>query len=119
MNELTHPAIIERLKQGLDEMRREGKHPVAIVVAPLLFEAGLKAWFDKVIVVWASEREQIRRLMARDNLQEDDAWLRIRAQMPLESKKAMADWVIDTEAGPEALQRQVEQIWREISQAPA
>jgi dephospho-CoA kinase len=119
LNELTHPAIIEGLKQRLDAMRREGRHQVAIVVAPLLFEAGMKAWFDRVMVVWASEREQVRRLMARDNLQESEAWLRVRAQMPLQDKKALADWVIDTEAGQEAVQRQVEQIWQEVNQAPA
>jgi dephospho-CoA kinase len=119
LNRITHPAIIARLKQGLDDIRREGKHKAAVVVAPLLFEAGLEKWCDRVIVVWASEREQVRRLMLRDNLSEQEARLRVRSQAPLDEKRKRADWVVDSEAGQGEIERQVENIWQEIVQAAA
>lgn len=52
--------------------------------APLLFETHLLEHFSyPKIVVACSEENELRRLMARDGISQDDAQKRIRSQMPL------------------------------------
>jgi dephospho-CoA kinase len=48
--------------------------------------------------------------MARNGLSEKEAQMRIRAQMPLSEKKALADAVIDNNGSPEETKQQLEKI---------
>lgn len=50
---------------------------------------------DATIVVNADKKTRLDRIIARDHLTEQQASNRIAAQMPLESKTEMADFVID------------------------
>jgi dephospho-CoA kinase len=68
----------------------------ALADVPLLFEVGLERHFDRVIVAWCLPAQQLERLMHRDGLSLIEALRRINAQMPLENKRARADFVIDT-----------------------
>lgn len=54
---------------------------------PLLFESKLESLVDKIIVVSVTEELQLERLMKRNQLTEEEAVSRIRAQMPLEEKQ--------------------------------
>jgi dephospho-CoA kinase len=74
---------------------------VAIADIPLLYETGHRYDFDRVIVCACSPAEQIRRIIARDNLTEAEARARVSAQWPIEDKMARADYVIRTD-GPHA-----------------
>jgi len=108
---ILHPAILGEMGRRIESLRRRPHPPpLLIAVLPLLFEAGCEAMVDGVAVVSASRREQIRRLRARDGLSRQEAVQRLEAQMPLEEKTARADWVIDTEAGPEAVDARVETL---------
>ena len=53
--------------------------------------------FDATVLVAASRETQIRRQMERDGATREDALDRIRAQMPLDEKRAMADFVIEND----------------------
>jgi dephospho-CoA kinase len=48
-------------------------------------------------VVACDPATQLRRVMKRDGISQDDARLRIAAQMPIEEKTAKADYVIRTD----------------------
>ncbi|MEB3100508.1 dephospho-CoA kinase [Ferviditalea candida] len=108
---LLHPAIREIMKERMS--RAELEHPESLVVAdiPLLFESGLQHLYDEVLLVYVPEEIQIRRLMARDGIDEEQATLRIRAQMPIEDKKKMADIVIDNSGTPESTRNQIDLFW--------
>ena len=99
---------MERQIQALRE--RPQPPPVVLAVLPLLFEAGCQRLVDGVLVASVSPQAQLRRLMARDGLSREEAQERIAAQMPPDEKAARADWVIDTEADPQALEGQVEAL---------
>jgi dephospho-CoA kinase len=75
------------------------QHAFGVVAIPLLFEAGRERDFDTVVVTTCRPDTQLRRLMMRDSLTEDEARRRIDAQLPLEEKVRRADYVVDTE-GP-------------------
>ena len=86
--------------------------PFGIADIPLLYETGRQAEFDGVIVAACSPDIQLRRLMARDGLTSDDAQQRVRAQLPIEDKARLADWVIRTDGVFEDTTAQVRSIWQ-------
>jgi dephospho-CoA kinase len=94
LNAITHPLIASA---GVDRMREMGKEgaPLVCYEAALLVENGLAPGFRPLVVVAASEEDQIRHAMARDGASRDDVLARIRAQMPLADKVRQADVVID------------------------
>ena len=62
---------------------------------PLLFEQDYADWFDEVWLVDVSKGTQLERLMARNNLSQEEAQQRIAAQLSLAEKRQRAEIVID------------------------
>jgi dephospho-CoA kinase len=117
---ILHPAILREMGRQTESLRRlPDPPPVVIAVIPLLFEARCEGTVDGILVVSAGREEQIRRLMARDGLTREQALQRLQAQWPLEEKAARADWVIDSEAGPEAVEARVDALLSEWLAASA
>lgn len=93
LDDITHPLIEQRILQAVTEHREES---LVIVDVPLLLESGgYDKWVDEIWVVIAEEAQQKQRIMARDNLSDDQAQARIDAQWPTVRKIALADVVID------------------------
>lgn len=112
---LVHPPVLERLRCELDRLRNLPRPPEVVVVeVPLLYEVGLQDWFDGVVVVAADEDAQMARLRCRDGLSEEEARLRVAAQMPIAEKEARADWVLRNDGTPEHLRAQVRQMMRNL-----
>jgi len=79
-----------------------------VVVIPLLFEAKMTDLVTEIWVVYCSPQQQLARVMARDQLSETEARSRIKAQMSLEEKKALADVVIDNSGSTSELHQQID-----------
>ncbi len=94
---IIHPEVRRRIREWFAQLPHETS--LAIADIPLLFETGQEHDFDRVIVCACDSIEQLRRLMVRDGLSEDDARKRLAAQWPIEEKVARADYVIRTD-GP-------------------
>ena len=62
---------------------------------PLLYESNLTHMVEEVILVYVKPEVQLERLMMRDSYTEQEALARIRAQMPIEDKKRLADYIVD------------------------
>ncbi|MCL6548260.1 MAG: dephospho-CoA kinase [Alicyclobacillus sp.] len=119
LNRITHPRVREGMRQETDDYL--ARHPGCPVVwdVPLLFEGDTRAMVDVTVLVYADERTQLARLMARDGLPEAEAEARIAAQMPIEEKRRLADYVIDNTGTLKHTREQVERLWRVLrSQAP-
>jgi dephospho-CoA kinase len=99
LEQLVHPRVRDHFHAELLRLQQE---PIVVLMIPLLFEAGLEHLCTEIWVVTCSEQQQQERLMARDGLTVEEARLRIAAQMPLASKCARADLVIDNAERPEA-----------------
>ena len=110
LNAITHPRIRERMAAAVSA--RKDRSGVLILVIPLLYESARTALVEAVIVVWVDPQTQLRRLLERGGLTDEQARQRIAAQMPLDQKRALADHVIDNRGTPEETQRQVETIYR-------
>jgi dephospho-CoA kinase len=90
------------------------KAGVLLVDVPLLLEVGVANRFDKVVVVYASESVQIKRLMQRDGISEEEAKQALKAQIPLSKKVEQADYVIDNSGRREDTLAQVQRVWQEL-----
>ncbi len=110
---LTHPAILETMKEALDELSLEG-HRAAVVEAALIHESGRKGLFDAVISVRCDEETQLRRAMSRDGSSREQALSRLRAQMDAGKKALDSDYVIDNSGSREETCAQVERLARTL-----
>ena len=88
LNRLVHPAVMEAAKQWKTEQDGD-----AVILVPLLFEAGWTEGWDAIVCVSADEKQIFQRLGKR-GLSENEAHKRISAQMPLAEKEAQADFII-------------------------
>ncbi|HEX3011478.1 MAG TPA: dephospho-CoA kinase [Syntrophomonadaceae bacterium] len=95
LNQIVHPRVAERFKDDLQELRNMQPDAVVVMDVPLLFETHMERICDVVWVVWVDRETQKQRLMKRNNYSEEEATIRIDAQMSLDEKADMADVVID------------------------
>jgi len=116
------PAILREMADRLEAARRHGERLVVLDI-PLLLEgrgrgraapgAPPRSTADlvsEVVVVWAPEELQIERQQQRDGASRAHAEARVRAQMPIDQKRALADHVIDNSGPVEATLAQVEAL---------
>ena len=93
LNAIVHPAVRRARDRWLRERRKAGDR-VAVVIIPLLFEAGMDRGWDETVCVVSPRDQVLRRLRAR-GLTLRDAAARIRAQWPLREKarRSTLRWV--------------------------
>lgn len=91
IDSLLHPlAKKEMLTQAAQQTA-----PLVLAEIPLLFEAGWQDSVSLTVLVYATEAVRLRRIMERDQVTEEQARQAAAAQMPLEEKKRLADYLVD------------------------
>ncbi|MCL2114182.1 MAG: dephospho-CoA kinase [Streptococcaceae bacterium] len=88
-------------------------HSVIFMDIPLLIEYNYTG-FDEIWLVVVPESVQLKRLMARNHLSEEEARNRISTQMSMTEKQRFADRVFDNSGTIEQLQSQVQQALEEL-----
>ncbi|NNU83265.1 dephospho-CoA kinase [Geobacillus sp. BMUD] len=106
LNAIVHPAVRRKMLAEKEALVRSGAKTIVLDI-PLLFESGLTAWVDKILVVYVDDDVQLRRLMERNGFTEEEARARIRAQWPLAEKIKQADAVINNNGTREETRRQL------------
>lgn len=104
IDNLIHPYVGDRLSLGIKETSAE----TLVAVVPLLFEAGMTDLVTEIWVVSCSEKQQLERLMQRNQLTLEQAQVRISSQMPLSQKKKKADIVLDNSSNVDKLLQQID-----------
>ena len=108
---LLHPLIKEEI---IKESRIfEEQNKPYFVDIPLFFEK-MNYPISKSLVIYTPKELQIQRLMKRDNIDENEAKLKISNQMDIEEKRKLANMVIDNSKDLKHLQAEVERIIGEI-----
>lgn len=115
LESITHPKIIAEENRQIKNIQLKNPDAVIIVNAALLIETGRYREMDKVIVVYADENTQRKRLMARDGISEVEARMRISQQMPLKEKVKFADFVIDNSFDVEKTKEEVVKVFKTIT----
>lgn len=114
LNRIVHPRVFETMAQEIQTLAVSHPGDLVIMDVPLLIESGLHASLPIVILVYVPEVMQQERLMRRDGLNAADAAARIRAQMPIDAKRAHAHYIVDNTGDLDATRRQVLDIYRKI-----
>ncbi|AEJ44521.1 dephospho-CoA kinase [Alicyclobacillus acidocaldarius] len=114
LNRIVHPRVQQGMWQETTDYWRD--HPGEPVVwdVPLLIEGTAKRLVDEIVVVYASPATQLRRVMERDGLSEEEALRRIQAQMPIDEKRAVATYVIENDGPLEFTREQVQALWQKL-----
>jgi dephospho-CoA kinase len=108
LEEITHPEVLSYMSQELADLKSD----IVIIEIPLIFEKKLE--LHPNVLVYAPRHIQKKRLIERDNISEEEAEMRISAQMDIEEKKKLADYVIDNSGSIEETKRQVKEILERI-----
>lgn len=87
---------------------------ICILDAPTLIENGLHNDMDVNILVFVNKEIQVKRVMERDNMDEQNVINRINSQMSLEEKRKYVDFVIDTGISLEYTAKQVDKVMDSI-----
>ena len=95
LNALTHPVILEDIQNRLQQLAAENQRGIAFVEVPLLFECAWESRFSEIWTIWVDAKTQLDRLMARNELDQEAASLRIASQMSLDEKARRSDRIID------------------------
>jgi len=106
---IVHPLVTADREAFLEKARAAGRK-LAVLEVQLLFETGLDAKVDKVVVVSAAPEIQRARVLARPGMTEAKFEALLARQTPDAEKRARADYVIDTGHGIEAARAQVRDI---------
>ena len=113
LESIIHPQVRALAEQRIREHAAAG-YAVIVYEVPLLFEGNLQEWLRPVILVACDVDTQRNRLQSRDNLSAAQAQKHIDAQMSLEEKRRLADYVIENNGSLEDLERQVQAVLEKI-----
>jgi dephospho-CoA kinase len=111
-----HPRIFEEFIKQVEQFAGEDPHAVIQAVVPLLIEVNMQSFFHNLLMVYATEEAQKKRLMKRDGATEEMAINMIRSQLPADEKKGYCDLIVDNSGTLEETRRQVEKLWQQLKQ---
>ena len=114
LNSIVHPKVFEAQARWMAEVEARNPQAVVIIDAALMIETGSYRRFDKVVVVYCEPELQLQRLMARNNMTQEEATARISSQMPSAEKLKFADFSINTSQGFEDTRRQVVSLYEQL-----
>jgi len=116
LNNIVHPIVYQEWHARLDKIGKKEKHAVVFSDVPLLFEVNMQHLFDLTMLVLIAPEEQVRRLMTRNRVNKEEADKRLKSQMPISEKIALADIVIDNKGSILETEKIVRRVWRELLQ---
>lgn len=100
---ILHPKIRSRIQAWIAALDA----PYCLVVIPLLLETGQADLVDRILVVDATENEQLKRVAARDRLTHNDILAIMDTQADRETRLAAADDIIENSSDIASLESQV------------
>jgi dephospho-CoA kinase len=114
LNAIMHPRVAREQARLTRAIAKTHPHAVVIYDAPVLIEAGAHTRMDTLLVITADQATQIARLKTRNGWSRAEALRRIRSQMPLREKVALAEWVIDGTRPLRTVRHEVHRLYQQF-----
>ena len=118
LNNIVHPAVIERENRWMDDIAKTYPHAIAIVEAALILEAGGERRFDRLVVVTCRPEQRAERWAKKTGVDLETAKRevirRMAAQLPDEQKIEVADYVIDNSGSLVATREKVREVYEKL-----
>lgn len=106
LESILHPRIRQRIRALLAEINA----PYSIVVIPLLVETNQTDLVDRILVIDIPEKEQRKRVAARDGLSDNAVMAIMKTQADRNTRLAVADDVIVNDKDISTLTEQVQEL---------
>lgn len=117
LNAITHPAIGRLAQARFDEAERHDAHAIVVYDIPLLVESAQSLErFALIVTVEAEPEVRVQRLIDHRGLDRAAAINMVTSQASSDERRAVADFVIDTNGSLAETQEQADRIWAEISE---
>ena len=87
IEEILHPKILKKMQRDIENLNTQ----LVIIEVPLLVEQNLSHLFDRAIVVDCREQNQLKRLLQRENFDENLAKTMISAQASREQRLELGE----------------------------
>lgn len=115
LEDLLHPKIRDEILSQANQLESYSQHYFLDI--PLFFEVGGKKTYDvaQVLLIYATKELQLKRIVARDGLSQEDAMKRVEAQMDIEEKKLQSENIIENTKGLKELQEEIEKFLQKLS----
>jgi dephospho-CoA kinase len=108
---IVHPRVRREIGRRL-AAAPEGS--IVVLDAALLLENGLDRICDVVVFVETSDAVRAQRAGRDRGWDEDETGRRERHQLPVETKRDRADWIVRNDGSPEDLRREVGKLWSRL-----
>lgn len=113
LTDITHPAIVQRLLAGV-EAARAAEKPFVFVDGAVIVGEAFEPYCDAIIVVCVPERAALSRVMLRDGVSKQAVRDRLSAQLPDETLRAAADYVIENTGDKQQLYAAGDAVLRQM-----
>ena len=112
LNSIMHPPIIEEMRRQIKELGQS--YETVFVEVQLLFEAKLEKEFDMTVLVYADRKTQIERVLKRDGRSEGEVQEIINAQMSMDEKRKLSNYIIENNVNSEMLDLEIEKFIKKL-----
>lgn len=116
LGDIMMPLVYEEVTTRLEALRDLGVQ-FCVLDDAMLFESGLSKLCQLVIVVDCDQEQQIKRLVARNNLSGLDAQNRVDSQIGRSTRLALADLVIDNTRTIDHLENEITRVIMDVTNA--
>ena len=113
LEDITHPLIIDRIREQLKELLSNDAISLVFLDCPLLFEMSLENIVDEVWLISTTITNQINRIVERDNTDPIEAKKIIDQQMSLEEKVKKSDIIINNISTIDELKLKIDLLLKE------
>ena len=108
LNSIMHPPIVEEMRRQVENLKKNYK--TVFVEVQLLFEAKLEKEFDIIVLVYADKKTQLERVLKRDGRSEEEVQQIINAQISMDEKRKLSNYIIENSGNSEMLKLEIEKF---------
>jgi len=112
LNSIMHPPIVEEMRRQVENLKKNYK--TVFVEVQLLFEAKLEKEFDLTVLVYADKKTQLERVLKRDGRSEGEVQEIINAQMSMDEKRKLSNYIIENNGNSEMLDLEIEKFIKKL-----
>lgn len=110
INQITHPLVLEEVERQLEELRKGGQTPYAVIETALMIESGYDKACDEVWYVFSPEETRRRRLMEERKLPKEKIEAILKNQSSEEAFRSRYQKVIENIKDIAYLEQQIQAL---------
>ena len=108
LNSIIHPPIVEKMRREIEKLKKNCK--TVFIEVQLLFEAHLEKEFDIIVLIYADKKTQLERVLKRDGRSEEEVQQIINAQISMDEKRKLSNYIIENNGNSEMLKLEIEKF---------